>query len=92
MIVVALTAVMMTVLGALIYAFNNLSSYEQASVQSSGSAGAILREIEALVLPARAVLETHVFSIGTYTSTASSLVLQIPSIDASGNVISNTYD
>ncbi|MDE1919226.1 MAG: type II secretion system protein [Patescibacteria group bacterium] len=92
MIVIALAAGMMTTLGFLIYNFNGTSAYEQTLSQSSGSASAVLREVESLVLPADAVLQTHTFSSTTYTSTSTSIVLEIPSIDSSGNVISSTYD
>jgi hypothetical protein len=43
-------------------------------------------------LQADAVPATHVFSGTTYTSSASVLVLEIPSIDSSGNAVANTYD
>ncbi len=91
-VVVALSAIMMIVLGALIYNFNMTTAYEQASAQSSGSANGFMRELESLTLPADAVLQTHDFSDGTVTSSSTVLVLEIPSIDSSGNVIANTYD
>ena len=92
MIVVALSVSMMTALGYLIYNFNAMSVYEQLSAQSSGSASAVMKEIGTLALPADAVLQSHAFAGGTYSSATSSLVLEIPSIDSSGNVIANTYD
>jgi len=91
-IVIALSAVIMMVLGLLIYNFNKTSLYGQALTQSSGSASTIMREIESLTFPAHAVLQTHTFPSATYTSTSTSLVLEIPSVDSSGNVIANTYD
>lgn len=91
-IVIGLTAIMMTVLSLLIYTFNTSSSYEQTSMQSSVSASAIMREIESLTLPADAVLGAHAFPGGTYTSTTTSLVLEIPSIDSSGNIIAGAHD
>ncbi len=92
MIVIALTVSMMITFGLLIYNFNMAVMYEQTSVESSDSANAILHGIESLALPADAVLQTHVFSDGTATSSSTTLVLEIPSIDGSGNVITNTYD
>lgn len=91
-IIIALSVSMMLALGTLIYNFNTTSSYGKASSQSFGSATTIMKEIESLALPAKAILQTHTFSSGTYTSTSTSLVLEIPSIDNSGNVIANTYD
>ena len=91
-IVIAVGTAMLIVLGALIFNFNKTSIYQQTLVQSSGSANALLREIKSLALPANAVLETHTFSSATHTSTTTSLVLRIPSINGSGSVITNTYD
>ncbi len=91
-IVIALTVCMMTIVGLLIHTFGKTSSYGQASSQSSLSAGALMRELATLVAPASAVLETHTFSTGTYTSSANVLVLEIPSIDSSGSTVANSYD
>jgi len=83
---------MMIALGSLIYSFNTISVYQQASMRSSSSASAVMRDIESLTLPANAVLQIYTFSGVTYTSSSTVLVLEIPSIDNSGNVIANTYD
>lgn len=91
-IVVALSAITLIVLGFLIYNFNKVSVYQQISAQSSSSASALMREIESLTLPADAVLQTHTFSSVTYASSPTALVLEIPSIDSFGNVVANTYD
>ncbi len=92
LIVVTLGTSMLITLGVLIYTFNKTGTYQQALTQSSASASALMREIESLAFPADAVLQTHLFSNATYTSSSTSLVLEIPSIDNSGNVIANTYD
>lgn len=92
LIVVALSVSVMVIIALLIYSFNKSSGYGQMFAQSSGSATAILREVGSLALPADAVLGEHAFASATYTSTSSSLVLEIPSIDNFGRVISNTYD
>lgn len=91
-IVIAVGTAMLIVLGVLIFNFNKTSIYQQTLIQSSGSANALLREIKSLTLPANTVLETHTFSSATHTSTATSLVLKIPSTNSSGTVIANTYD
>jgi hypothetical protein len=91
-IVVALSASIMVALGLLIFNFNKILAYDNASAQSSGSATTVMREIVSFALPADAILQTHTFPSATYTSTSTSLVLEIPSIDSSGNVIANTYD
>lgn len=91
-VVIALGVTMMIALGLLIFTFNKISLYEKASSASSGSASAVMREIESLTFPARAILQTHTFSGSTRTSSSTALVLEVPSYDSSGNVIANTYD
>lgn len=92
LVVSALSVAMLIVLGVLIFNFNKTSNYQQTVVQSSGSASALMREIKLLAFPARAVLQTHVFTSATHTSTSTSLVLKIPSVNSSGNIVANTYD
>ncbi|MFA5744633.1 MAG: hypothetical protein WC887_00200 [Candidatus Paceibacterota bacterium] len=91
-IVVALSVSMLISIILLISSFTTSVSYQETFAQSSGSASAVMREIESFAFPAKAVLTTHTFSSATYTSSSTVLVLEIPSIDDSGNVIANTYD
>ncbi len=91
-IVIAFSAVMMLAIAVLAFNFNKISLYNQASIKSSGSASALIREIEDLVFSASEVLASHTFSGSVYSSSQGVLVLEIPSVDVSGNVISNTYD
>ena len=91
-IVIALSASMMLMIGVLLFNFSTTSSYQTALTESSGSASALLREIESLTLPASEVLQTYTFSSSTRTSSSTALVLKIPSIDTAGNTITNTYD
>lgn len=91
-IVIAISVCMMLALGFLIYNLNETEAYQQTAAQSSGSASAIMREMESLALPADAVLQSYAFSSATYMSSSTALVLEIPSIDSSGNVTANTYD
>ncbi|TSA43813.1 hypothetical protein D4R49_02065 [bacterium] len=91
-IVVALSVSVLIAIILLIYNFNKISVYDKTSAQSSGSASALMREIESLASPADAVLQTHAFSGSTRISSSTALVLEIPSIDSSGNVVANTYD
>jgi len=91
-IVIALGACMMVAIAVLAFHFNGTVSYQQAIAQSSGSASAVMREIELFTLPSSAVLETHSFSDSSYTSSSTVLVLEVPSIDSSNNSIANAYD
>lgn len=91
-IVIAFSAIMALALSLLTYNFTNTLLYDQTSSKSSDSASALMREIESLVLPANAILQSHMFSDIVYTSTSTVLVLEIPSIDSSGTVIASAFD
>ncbi len=92
LVVVALSATIMLALSVLFYNFYNLSGYQEASIQSTGSVNTVMRGAESLVLPADAILESHDFSGTLYNSTPSSLVIEIPSTTISGDDVPNTYD
>ncbi len=92
-IIIAFSVSVMIALVLLMYIFTKSSTYEQAIATSSGSATLVMREIELYTLPADAFVLSHTFpGAATYTSTTTSLVLELPSIDSSGYVIANTYD
>jgi len=91
-VVIALGTVLLAAITFMILAFNEAVARQEAAVQSSGSASALMREIASLTLPANAVLETHSFSGSIYASSPTVLVLEIPSLDNSGNVIAGTHD
>ncbi|MCX6786415.1 MAG: hypothetical protein NTU85_01170 [Candidatus Kaiserbacteria bacterium] len=92
LIVIALSVGMLIVLCMLIRSFNTSYSYEQGAAISAESARSVMRETESLTLVADHVLQSHTFSTTTYTSSSTVLVLEIPSIDSSGAIISSTYD
>lgn len=91
-IVSALAAILIVILGLLIYLFGKVSTYDKTAALSSSSASALMHEVETLAGPADAVVASHAFSGTTYTTSSTTLVLEIPSIDSSGSVIANTYD
>ena len=92
MIVMALSVVMLGALGFLIYSFNSSTSYEQIAARSAESARSVMKEVESLAPVADHILVSHNFSGTIYTSSSSVLILEIPSIDASGSAIASTYD
>lgn len=91
-VVVAVSVALCTALGILIFNLSKISDYQQAVLESSGSASALMKDIGYFALPAHAVVQSHTFSTATRTSTSTALVLEIPSIDASGNTIAGAYD
>lgn len=72
--------------------FNTIYGYQQISLATSGSAGAAMNALEVAVLPAEQVLSSHSFSGTMYTSGPATLVLQLPSVDSSGNIIAGAKD
>ncbi len=72
--------------------YNNFFNVQTASVDVAGSARDIMTDMQSSLLQADAVASSHTYAGTTYTSSSTALVLQLPSIDNSGNIISNTYD
>jgi prepilin-type N-terminal cleavage/methylation domain-containing protein len=91
-VVTALFLIVMLALGDLYFNFNTLYGYQNAIVSTASGAGRVINETENIVLPADQVLSFHVFSTGTYSSGLSTLVVEMPSTDASGAAITGSYD
>ena len=72
--------------------FNSVYGYQQILLATAGSAGAAMSTIEDSVLPASHVLTSHTFSGTTYASGTSTLILELPAVDSSGNIVSDTKD
>lgn len=67
--------------------------YQQTSRVNQGvGINDSLSKIRASIKEARSVAAQYVDGSTTYTSSASQLVLSLPSVDSSGNVLANTYD
>lgn len=71
--------------------YSTLFTSERILFTIGTSANIAITEIEKATLEARQILTSRVVSGTTYTTGASTLVLELPSTDASG-VISNTFD
>ncbi|MDP2651800.1 MAG: hypothetical protein Q8O94_01555, partial [bacterium] len=91
-IVIALSVLALGALTNLFLIFNSIYGYQQISMATAGSSAAAMNAFEAAVLPAEEVLASHDFSGTTYSSEATTLVLQLPAVDSSGNIIPNAKD
>ncbi|MGE5540799.1 MAG: type II secretion system protein J [Bacillota bacterium] len=91
-IVIALFTIMSFAVIRFFISYNTSYLFERAITSSSSSAGTLMSEIRSAVLPADQVLTSHSFGGTTYSSATSTLVLELPSIDSAGVVISGTYD
>lgn len=92
LITAAITAAMIGAFATFYASFTRLYAYEQATKGTNTAAGAVAESVEAEALPADHVLASHTFSEGTYASGASTLVLELPSVDASGAILSGEDD
>lgn len=91
-ITVSMTAVIMLALANLYINFNSLYSYQQTFVATANAASSAVGAFNAAVLPANRVLASYDFSGTTLSTATTTLVLELPSMDASGNIIAGAYD
>lgn len=91
-IVMGISATALIALVNLFLLFNSTYGYQQAFLSAAGSSGAAINAIEAAVLPASQVLASRDFSGTTYSSATTTLVLELPAIDSSGNILVGVRD
>lgn len=91
-IVISISTLMLMALAHLFFIFNSLYGYQQGFIATAGSNGAAMNALEAAILPADHVLTSHSFSGATYTSGITTLVLELPAVDASGAIITSAED
>jgi hypothetical protein len=65
---------------------------EQSSINITLGGSSIMDAVRTAGLQASHVVASHAFSGVTYTSTTTTVVFELPSVDAAGAVITNTYD
>ena len=92
LIALALFTVMLLALVRFFISYNTSYGFERVLVSTSHSANVLMDEITGAVLPADQVMTTHTFSGITHSSDASTLVVELPSIDNTGAVIAGSYD
>lgn len=91
-VIVAMYIVILVALANLFATFSRLYRLQQSLIGTSQAAGASIAAIQAAVQPAGQVLASHAFSTGTRASGATTLVLELPAVDASGQVILGSSD
>jgi prepilin-type N-terminal cleavage/methylation domain-containing protein len=72
--------------------YNTVFAVQQVRAEVNGSAREIADEFKKTVLQASNVVISHDFSGVTYSSTATTSVLKMPSIDGAGDVVPASYD
>jgi hypothetical protein len=92
LIVVAICVFIMSGLAALTLAYDKTIEQQGATIRVATTANSILNTLEPLIMQADAVLVSHQFNGVTYSTGTSTLVVSLPSIDSSGNVVSGAHD
>jgi prepilin-type N-terminal cleavage/methylation domain-containing protein len=91
-VVLGLFTIMMFALIRFFISYNTTYLFDRALATTASSAAAIVSETVTYTLPADQVIASHTFGSVTRTSGANTVVLELPSVDASGNILTNTYD
>jgi len=88
---IGITTAALGALTSLFISFNSIHGYQKAFM-ATGSAGTAMNAFQAVVLPANQVVSSHSFSGTIHTSATTTLVLELPAINASGIVIAGAKD
>ena len=91
-IVIGITTLALFALTNLFLVFNTTYGYQQAVIATARSAGSAMNALEAAVLPASEVLVSRDFSDTAYASATTTLVLELPAVDGSGDMLPGAYD
>jgi len=92
MLVLFFTGILITVVFSLYDWHNKIYYYQQGLVQTSASSRTAVTTMQTYVAQANQVLASASVSGTTYTTSANTLVLQLPAIDSSNNIVSGKWD
>ncbi len=91
-IVIGIFSLLMIALLDLFDWHNKIFLLERADTEATGSARTAMNNMTENISQASSVVTSHTFGSTTYTTGTNTLVLQIPSYNSSGNIITGTYD
>jgi hypothetical protein len=89
------SAILFFILGALVVLYLNFSKFynrQQAEINIGNSARETVKELQSAALQSNQIIASHDFSGTVYSTDQDTLVLEIPSIDGSGNIVSGKHD
>ena len=92
LVAMGIAAVVGVLLVVVIVSSAGLFSNQSSKVQTGLNSNDVLTAFRSSIKQANAVASQFVSGQTTYTTGVSQLVLQVPAIDSSNNIISNTYD
>jgi hypothetical protein len=88
-------AALIIILVTLLLIYNNYTKifgYQQALISTADSARITMNELQKFTQQSDKILSSHSFSGITRSSSQNTLVLEVPSIDNSGNILNGKYD
>lgn len=78
---------------SLIYSgFSKFYNYQQAKIKTGGTAREAVKELQGAALQADQIITSHTFSGTVYSTDQHTVVLEIPSVSSSGNIVNGKYD
>lgn len=92
LIVVGIFAMMLSALVFLYLRFGTVFSRQSATINVSYSASAVLNAFDVLTKQSDTILSSQSIAGTTYTSGSTTLVMRLPSISSSGDIVGGTYD
>jgi hypothetical protein len=92
LIVIGISVIAFIALVNLFLLFNSVYGYQNAFIAGAGSAGNAMTAFETAIPQASHALASHDFSGTVYASDADTLVLELPAIDGSGNILPGMSD
>ena len=92
LVVIFIVSIVMLGITSLFINFHNTYAIQNGIINSAYSASQFLNETGKLALQARSIVGTRIFGGISYTTGTSTLILEIPSVDSSGDIVTNTYD
>lgn len=92
LITIALSTILLFAIVQLYIVYGRVIVFQNASIEVALGASSIMDSFRSSGLQASQVVATHAFAGVDYNSGATSVVFKVPSINASGSIISSTYD
>jgi hypothetical protein len=87
-----LIAFILAALAVLYSNFSKFYNHQKTEIEISDSAREAMKQLRSIVLQADGILASHSFSGTTYATDQHTVVLEIPSIDGSGDIVDEGYD
>jgi len=92
LVAIGIAGILLSALIWLFIAYNNYLNYLQTSMDVPQSAESVIDTATRAIRESDQILSSRSFSGTNYTSNANSLVLRLPSVDSSRNILAGKYD